>query len=61
MNLQGVPKKIGILSSFEFLGFGGVFTGVENNRKNFGNKENTGLCSKILMTHFEMDKAIKIE
>ena len=36
--LQGVPKKIGILSSFEFLDLGGVFLGVKNNSKNFGNK-----------------------
>ena len=48
MNLQGVPKKIGILSSFEFLGLGGVFLGVKNNSKNFGNKKNIGLYSKIL-------------
>ena len=37
--IQGVPKKIGLLSSFEFLGLGGVFLGVENNTKNFGNKK----------------------
>ena len=36
--LQGVPKKIGILSSFDFLGLGGVFLGVKNNSKNFGKK-----------------------
>ena len=41
LKLQGVPKKIGILSSFEFLG-------VKNNSKNFGNKKNIGLYSKIL-------------
>ena len=46
--LQGVPKKIGILSSFDFLGLGGVFLGVKNNSKNFGNKKNIGLFSKIL-------------
>ena len=46
--IQGVPKKIGILSSFEFLGLGGVFLGVKNNSKNFGNKKNIGLYSKIL-------------
>ena len=38
-NLQGVPKKIGILSSFEFLDMGGVFLRVKNNSKNFGNKK----------------------
>ena len=37
--LQGVPKKIGILSSFEFLYLGGVFLGVKNNSENFGNKK----------------------
>ena len=42
--LQGVPKKIGILSSFDFLGLGGVFLGVKNNSK----KKNIGLSSKIL-------------
>ena len=47
-NIQGVPKKIGLLSSFEFLGLGGVFLGVKNNSKNFGNKKNIGLFSKIL-------------
>ena len=37
--LQGVPKKMGLLSSFDFLGLGGVFLGVKNNSKNFGNKK----------------------
>ena len=37
--LQGVPLKNGILSSFEFLDLGGVFFGVKNNSKNFGNKK----------------------
>ena len=37
--IQGVPKKIGILSSSDFLGLGGVFLGVKNNSKNFGNKK----------------------
>ena len=41
-------KKIGILSSFEFLGLWGVFLGVKNNSKNFGNKKNIWLFSKIL-------------
>ena len=41
-------KKMGLLSSFEFLGLGGVFLGVKNNSKNFGNKKNIGLYSKIL-------------
>ena len=48
VDLQGVPKKIGLLSSFEFLGLGGEFLGVKNNSKNFGNKKNMGLFSKIL-------------
>ena len=44
----GCPKKIGILSSFEILGLGGVFLGVKNNSKNFGNKKIILLFSKIL-------------
>ena len=46
--LQGVPKKIGLLSSFEFLDLGGVFLGVKNNSKNFGNKKKIWLLTKIL-------------
>ena len=45
--LQGVPKKIGLLSSFEFLGLGGVFLGVKNNFKNSGMKKNIGIHSKV--------------
>ena len=41
-------KKMGLLSSFEFLGFGGVFLGVKNNSKNFGNKKDIGSFGKIL-------------
>ena len=37
--LQGVPKKMSLLSGFEFLTLGGVFLGVKNNSKNFGNKK----------------------
>ena len=37
-----------LLSSFEFLTLGGVFLGVKNNSKNFGNKKNIRLLSKIL-------------
>ena len=44
----GCPKKkIGILSSFEFLYLGGVFLGVKNNSKNFGNKKYIRFFSKI--------------
>ena len=46
--LYRVSQKMGLLSSFEFLGLGGVFLGVKNNSKNFGNKKNIGLFSKIL-------------
>ena len=45
--LQGVPKKIGILSSFEFFGLGGVFVGVKNNSKNFENKKILGCLAKF--------------
>ena len=44
----GCPKKIGILSRFEFLYLGGVFLGVKNISKNFGNQKYIGLYSKIL-------------
>ena len=43
-----VSQKLHLLSSFEFLTLGGVFTGVKNNSKNFGNKKNIRLFSKIL-------------
>ena len=46
--LQGVPKKMVILSGFEFLTLGRVFLGVKNNSKNSGNKKNIRLFSKIL-------------
>ena len=46
--VQGVPKKIWFKPIFEFLTLEGVFLGVKNNSKNFGNKKNIGLFSKIL-------------
>ena len=33
---------------FDFLILGGLFSGVKKNSKNFGNKKNIGLFSKIL-------------
>ena len=47
-NLQGVPKKMVILSGFEFLTLRGVFLGIKINSKNFGTKKNTRLFSKIV-------------
>ena len=47
-NLQGVPKKMVIMSGFEFLTLGGVFLGVKKNSKNSGTKNNIRLLSKIL-------------
>ena len=35
----GCPKKMSLLSGFEFLKFGGVFLGVKNNSENFGDKK----------------------
>ena len=46
--VQGVPIKMWFKPIFEFLTLGGVFLGVKNNSKNFGNKKNTRLSSKIL-------------
>ena len=37
-----------LLSNFEFLTLGGVFTGVKNNSKNFEYKKNIRLFGKIL-------------
>ena len=45
--LLGVPKRIGLLSNFEFLSLGGVFLGVKNNSKNSGMKKNIGIHSKV--------------
>ena len=47
-DLQGVPKKMWFKPIFEFLTLGGVFLWVKNNSKNFGNKKNIRLLSKIL-------------
>ena len=46
--IQGVPKKVSVKPIFEFETLGGVFLGVKNNSKNFGNKKNIRLLSKIL-------------
>ena len=45
--LQGVPKKVSVKPIFEFQTSGWVFLGVKNNSKNFGNKKNSRLLSKI--------------
>ena len=47
VNLQGVPKKMVIRKGFEFLTLGGVFLGVKNNSKNFGNKKILGYLAKF--------------
>ena len=41
-------KKMWFKPIYEFLTLEGVFLGVKNNSKNFGNKKNIGLFSKIL-------------
>ena len=46
--IQGVPKKVSVKPIFEFETLGGVFLGVKNNSKNFGNKNNSRFFSKIL-------------
>ena len=46
--VQGVPKKVSVKPIFEFQNLGGVFLGVKNNSKNFENKKNYRLLSKIL-------------
>ena len=47
-NIQGVPKKVSVKPTLEFQNLGGVFLGVKNNSKNFENKKNSRLFSKIL-------------
>ena len=47
-HLQGVPKKVWFKLNFEFLNLGRVFLGVKNNSRNFENKKNNKLLSKIL-------------
>ena len=44
----GCPKKNGDSERFWVFDLGGVFLGVKNNSKNFGNKKNIRLFSKIL-------------
>ena len=46
-NIQGVPKKVSVKPIFKFQTLGGVFFGVKNNSKNFGNKD-FRFFSKIL-------------
>ena len=43
----GCPKKIRFKPIFEFLTLGGVFLGVKNNSKNFGNKKKLGCLAKF--------------
>ena len=48
LQVQGVPKKMWFKPIIDFLTLEGVFLRVKNNSKNFGNKKNIGLYSKIL-------------
>ena len=43
----GCPKKMSIKPIFEFQTLGGVFLGVKNNSKNFGNKKIVGSLAKF--------------
>ena len=43
----GCPKKMVIQKGFEFLTLEGVFLGVKNNSKNFGNKKILGCLAKF--------------
>ena len=45
--LQGVPRRMLLLSGFEFLTLGGVFLGVKNKSKNFGNQKILGCLAKF--------------
>ena len=46
-NVQGVPKKMSVKPNLEFQNLGGVFLGVKNNSKNFGNKKIVGSLAKF--------------
>ena len=46
-DVQGVPKKMSVKPNLEFQNLGGVFLGVENNSKNFGNKKIVGCLAKF--------------
>ena len=43
----GCPKKMSIKPNLEFQNLGGVFKGVKNNSKNFGNKKIVGYLAKF--------------
>ena len=45
--IQGVPKKVSVKPIFKFQTLGGVFFGVKNNSKNFGNKDIVGSLAKF--------------
>ena len=45
--IQGVPKKVSVKPIFKFQTLGGVFFGVKNNSKNFGNKKIVGSLAKF--------------
>ena len=44
---QGVPKKVSVKPIFEFQTLGGVFLGVKNNSKNFGNQKKVDSLAKF--------------
>ena len=55
-----VSKKMLLLSSFEFLTLGGVFLGVKNDSKNFGNKKILGCLAKFWVNgHYLSEKCRK--
>ena len=45
--VQGVPKKMWFKPIFEFMTLEGVFLGVKNSSKNFGNKKILGYLAKF--------------
>ena len=47
--IQGVPKKVSVKPNLELQNLGGVFLGVKNNSKNFGNQKISRLFSKIFI------------
>ena len=47
IHIQGVPKKMPFKPIFEFQTFGGMFSGVKNYIKDFGNQKHIGCLAKF--------------
>ena len=57
---QGVPKRMLLLLGFEFLTLGGMFLGVRNSSKNFGNQNILGCLIQNLFMTLSVSKCQKL-